>query len=148
MEPLDPLDPRIAGWWRITKWDPQNDDLSADLFPPGAFVEGETHANFLTPKTEVYNLVWSDKEGQDCSLDYPRAATTRVTFAQRSFLCGIRSELIALDSPAPRSLQLTITLTTPIAAVGGSTGNTGTFIAQSVPGPPPQGTPGPDEPLR
>jgi hypothetical protein len=138
------MDPRIAGWWRITTWETKNDDTSVDRFPPEAFVAGETHANFLAPKAELYNFVWSDKGGQDCSLDYPRAATTRVTFAQHSFPCGIKPTLVQLDSQAPRSLQLTVTLTT-LGEVDGGTGNSGTFVALAVPGPP-YGAPRPDEP--
>ena len=145
MKPLDPLDPRITGWWKIESWKTRNDDSSAERFPPGAFVQGETHANMLRPKEEAFQIVWLDADLRDCSLDYPRAATTRVTFAESSFLCGIRPELLELDPQAPRALQLTVTLTSPAEPKGG-TGNTGTFIAQSVPGPPPHGEPGPDEP--
>ncbi len=146
MEPMDPMDPRIAGWWKIMEWEPKNDNSSADQFPPGAFVPDHTHANLLRPKDETFQIVWLDEDGQDCSLDYSRAATTRVTFADHTFVCGIRADLILLDAQAPRALRLTVTLTTLEAAGGGSTGNTGTFIAQSVPGPPPYGAPGPDEP--
>ena len=146
MEPLDPMDSRIAGWWKITKWDPKNDNSSADQFPPGAFVPDVTQAHLVRPKDETFQIVWLDKDGQDCSLDYSRAATTRVSFAGHTFLCGIKPDLILLDAQAPRELRLTVTLTTLEAADGFSTGNTGTFIAQSVPDPPPYGAPGQDEP--
>jgi len=142
MDPLDPMDPRIAGWWEIKSWESHNDNPEAPTFPEHGLVLGGTLVVMKAGK--AFNCFWPDENQLPCSLHYPAASETLVTFAGDGFPCMIqerRLEWVAADSPW---LQMTVKLSS--GAIEGGTGNTGTFIAQSVTGPPPYGVPGPGEP--
>jgi len=142
IDPMDPMDPRIAGWWEIKDWEPRNDALEAPRFPEEGFVRGGTLVIMKAGK--AFNLFWPDQNQMPCALHYPVVAESVMTFAGNGFPCVIQTRSLEWVSGEPQTLQLTVTLSS--GEIQGSTGNTGTFIAQSVPGPPPHGGPGPDEP--
>jgi hypothetical protein len=134
---MDPMDPRIIGWWTIIDWTAINDDKEADQFPDNGFIR--SGPLLIVEAEKGYSLFWPDEKQGLCSLHYPVDPQTRVTFAGHSFPCLITDRtLVELDPRDPRALKLTVTLTTGSKTGSGrdkrSTGNTGTFVAQAPPG--------------
>src|SRR6478672_10174606 len=105
MDPLDPMDPRIAGWWEIKRWTPRNDVLEAPRFPEEGFVRGGTL--FIMKAGEAFNCFWPDENQLPCSLHYPVVSESLMTFAGNGFPCVIQERRLEWVSEAPPSLQLT-----------------------------------------
>ena len=130
---MDPMDPRIIGWWTIKDWKAVNDDKEDDQFPDNGFILGGPL--LIVEAEKGYSLFWPDEKQRLCSLQYPVDPQSRVAFPGNSFPCLIKGRtLVGLDLLDPRALKLTVTLTTGSERDKGGTGNTGTFVAQAPPG--------------
>jgi hypothetical protein len=134
-------------WWKIIgDWKLDNSITPGDGFPADGFVKDGTLV--ILKAGEGVNLFWADGRDMPCSAHVPNVPSTPdsqplVTFAGKNFRCVIQEfTSIPLDSTS----QLTVKLAMSVGELGPTTGNTGTFIAQAVPGPPNHGQHGHEKP--
>jgi hypothetical protein len=128
----------MKNWWQITAdWKVENGTPGGVGLPVDGFVKGGTLV--MLEAGDGANLFWVDGSDMPCSMHVPNLSSipgsqTLVTFAGKNFSCVINEfTLTPLDSPS----QLTVQLTMSVGGLRRPSGNTGTFIAQAVAGPPP-----------
>jgi len=138
-------------WWKIIEdWKLDNSITpGGGGFPANGFAKDRTLV--ILKAGDGVNLFWADGSHMPCSAHLTNIPSTPespplvtlATFAGKNFPCVINEfKWIQLDSIC----QLTVTLAMEPEKFGGVSGNTGTFIAQAVPGPPDHGHHGHEKP--
>ena len=133
---MDTTNTFISGWWEIMEWDPDNKDGNSPKFPCDGGAKGRTMVTVQDETGRGGNVFWADEKQMPCCVHFPVGPGSLVTFAG----VNIPVETGSVTPDPANSKQIILTLTT---GPKGMTGNTGTFIAQSIPYP---GQPSCDKP--